>query len=532
MTIAIKDSNESQDSFVAGLVQLVGVENIILDQDEITVWCQDVYSSVAPCLAVVMPTTTEQVSAIALRATESGVSLVPRGGGMSYTSGYLPDRSSAIIVDMSRMNRVLSVNLEDMVLTVETGCTWAAIKDALKGTGVRTPYWGPLSGLKSTVGGALSQNSMFFGAGLHGAAADSVVSLEVVLSDGSILRTGSAANRDGTAFFRHYGPDLTGIFTGDNGALGLKTKATFRLIPEPPSKLFGSFAFEEGVHILHAMADVSRGGLVSECYAFDPFLQEQRMKRESLAKDIKALTGVVTGGTSLARGLAEGAKMVMAGRRFATKGSFSMHVSIEQATEEGAAAAMKAVRAIVKRHNGKEIENTIPKVVYALPFAPPNSMIGPSGERWVPVHGILPHSKAVAVMERIEALKRERAADIEKYQIGMGCLIATIGCSATLIEPVFYWPDALMEMHRRHVEPSILSKIDNFAPNDAARAVVQDLRSILAKMFSKAGATHFQIAKSYPYKEGMSPEAWALLEAIKNAVDPARMMNPGCLGLE
>jgi FAD/FMN-containing dehydrogenase len=532
MNIAITGSIESQENFIAGLTQLVGAENIIQDSSEIAVWCQDVYSSVPPCLAVVMPTTTDQVSAIAARATAAGVSLVPRGGGMSYTSGYLPDRPSAIIVDMSRMDRVVSVNLEDMVLTVETGCTWAAIKEALKGTGVRPPYWGPLSGLRSTVGGALSQNSIFFGAGLHGAAADSVVSLEVVLSDGSILLTGSAANQDGSPFFRHYGPDLTGLFTGDGGAFGLKTKATLRLIPEPPAKLFGSFSFEEADQILHAMAEVSRRGLASECYAFDPFLQEQRMKRESLAKDFKALAGVVTGGSSLTRGLAEGAKMVLAGRRFASKGSFSMHVSIEQTTEEGAAAALKAVRAIVKQNSGVEIENTIPKVVYAMPFTPPNSMIGPSGERWVPVHGILPHSKAVAVYRQIEALKRERAADIEKYEIGMGSLLTTIGCSATLIEPVFYWPDALMEMHRRHVEDSVLSKIDDFAPNDAARAMVHELRGIVAEIFRKAGATHFQIAKSYPYKEGMRPEAWALLEAIKNAVDPARLMNPGCLGLE
>jgi D-lactate dehydrogenase (cytochrome) len=117
---------------------------------------------------------------------EAGVAIAPRGGGMSYTGGYLP-QERFVCVDLTRLNRVLEVNAEDLFITVEAGCTWAQVRQALAGTGFTTPYGGPLSGLRATVGGALSQNSMFFGAGQHGTAAESVLGLSVLLADGEVI---------------------------------------------------------------------------------------------------------------------------------------------------------------------------------------------------------------------------------------------------------------------------------------------------------------------------------------------------------
>ena len=88
------------------------------------------------------------------------------------------------------MNRLIELNREDMYVRVEAGMSWKALHEALEGTGLTTPYWGTLSGLHATVGGGMSQNSIFWGSGRHGSAANSVIGLEVVLASGEVTRVG------------------------------------------------------------------------------------------------------------------------------------------------------------------------------------------------------------------------------------------------------------------------------------------------------------------------------------------------------
>lgn len=152
----------------------------------------------------------------------------------------------------------------------------ADLREALRGTGLRTPFRGPLSGRHATVGGSVSQNSVYWGAGLFGASADSVVSLEVVLADGRVLHTGTASQLHGTPFFRHFGPDLTGLFTCDNGALGIKSAVTLRLVPERPEVRHLSFDFPDYRRQMAAMSDIARAGLVAQMFGTDPNLAQVR----------------------------------------------------------------------------------------------------------------------------------------------------------------------------------------------------------------------------------------------------------------
>ena len=151
---------------------------------------------------------------------------------MSYSKGYVPLKEGSIIVDFSRMNNVIEINEEDMYVRVESGCTWETLYRELENTNLRTPFWGTLSGISATVGGTLSQNGIFWGSTKYGSAVDSVVALEVVAGDGTLIKTGSDIQKNSTPFFRHYGPDLTGLFMCDNGALGFKVTATLKLIPK------------------------------------------------------------------------------------------------------------------------------------------------------------------------------------------------------------------------------------------------------------------------------------------------------------
>lgn len=523
--------SHADSSAIAALRATLGHDGVMDDRSELAIWCEDIATTGEPCVAVAFPKTVEQVQAVVRTAIDHDLKIVPRGAGLSYTSGYLPTNRRSVMIDMSRMAKVLEFNAEDMYLTVEAGCTWATIRATLEGSGLNPPYWGPLSGLKATAGGAASQNSIFFGANVHGTAAESILSLEVVLADGSVVHTGSAANRDGLPFFRHYGPNLAGIFIGDTGAMGIKTKVTLQLVRTAPVKRFLSYAFADAKAHFRALTEIGRSGLAIESYSFDPLLQKQRLKRESLMKDIRSLASVVKASGSLLGGLKEGARLVIAGRSFVEEDCWSLHVVVEAHCEESADRKNSEIDAIMTRWGGTSIENTLPKVIHASPFNPPNSMIGPAGERWIPVHGLVPHSRVESVFDEIEGLFAANASDIERHQVKFGYLTVAVGPGTLNIEPVFFWPDALMPVHRRHVEPGILSRITNYPAAPEAEAFVMGLRAEIKHIFRRAGGTHFQIGKSYPLKDGMEESSWAMLRAVKDALDPQGRMNPGSLGL-
>ncbi|MCS6947461.1 MAG: FAD-binding oxidoreductase, partial [Steroidobacteraceae bacterium] len=282
-TIAI----DAPDQALAALRAALGADAVITDVASRQFYSTDVYRSGALPLAIVRPRGTAELAAALRALTPYGLPVVPRGGGMSYTDAYLPIRSHTVMVDVLAMNRVLEVNAADGYVTVECGATWKALHDALVPQGVRTPYWGPLSGLRSTVGGALSQGSIFLGSGRYGTVAESVLGLDVVLVDGQVLRLGSHANKNGAPFFRQYGPDLLGLFLSDTGSLGIKTTATLRLIRRPTEIRCLSFAFRDAPTMFAAMAEVARAELVAELFAFDPRLQRQRLKRSSLTADVR-----------------------------------------------------------------------------------------------------------------------------------------------------------------------------------------------------------------------------------------------------
>ena len=491
----------------------------------------DVYSFGPVAAAVVSPANKKELADVVRSAVKLGHAVVPRGGGMSYTSGYVPAEPNSIIVDMSRMNRVLEINRQDMYVTVECGITWEALHQALAGTGLRTPYWGTLSGRYARVGGGLSQNSIFWGSGRHGSAADSVIALEVVLADGSVLNTGSAAQANAQPFFRHYGPDLTGLFTCDCGALGFKATATLRLIPEAHSQAYGSFAFERYEDMIAVMSEISRRDLAMECFGFDPYLQSVRMQRESMAADAKKSIGALKAAGGVGQAIKQGAKMAVAGRHFMDDVKWSFHAMIEAYTEEGAKRRLQAIRELADKHSGRELADSIPRLVRGNPFGPVNNMLGANGERWAPVHALVPHSSARDMMDAVEAVFGRHREKMESLHINTGYLLATVSTNCFVIEPVFFWPDEWLPVHLKYVEADHLKRLDTPQANPEATAAVAAIRTELLELFRERGSVHLQIGKSYLYRQGLKPESYALVQAVKQAVDPQNRINPGCLGL-
>ena len=526
-----RPDSTSTAALVAALVSSLGADHVLTGLEDRRFYSQDIGAAGAVPVCVIQPDTVEQLAGAVRIITSAGVAVVPRGGGVSYTGGYQPDRESSVVIDTGRLDRVVEINPADMYVTVECGCTWRRLWDTLRAAGLRTPFWGPLSGGRATIGGSLSQHAILWGSVRYGASPDSVLSLDVITADGTILKTGSAAVRGAKPFFRHYGPDLTGLFLGDGGALGIKARAVLKLMRQPAAVQTASFGFDTKEALCGAMADVAREGLVSECFGMDPGLQRQRLKRASLGKDLKALSGVVTSARSLTEGIKAAAKVAIAGRRFLDDVPYSLHLGSEGRDDASVSAAMKAVRGIVDGLGGYEVENTIPKVMRGDPFVPMSSAIGPEGERWLPVHALVPLSDAAEAWTAVTELFARYAERFERYGIVVGVLTSIAGSTAFVLEPVFYWPAPRTLFYDRMLDGETTTRFKDFPPNPEGEATVFEVRSQLTKLFLERGATHLQIGRTYRYREGLQPEAWSILESVKRTVDPAGLINPGVLGL-
>ena len=252
----------------AALARLVGGDYVRTDEATRWLHSEDIWLGPDAVVAlVVAPGSIGELSRVVHAIHDSGFSIAPRGAGMSYTGGYVPVNGRTVSLDMSRMNRILGISRDDMTVSVEAGITWKALNQALAPLGLRTPFWGPMSGLRSTVGGGVSQLNAVLGAGQHGTSSESVVALSIVLADGRVLRTGARGPDGATPFYRHYGPDLTGVFCGDCGVFGVKAEITLRLMALPAHEDYASFSFPTGTAMLEAMAGIARAGVASETCA-------------------------------------------------------------------------------------------------------------------------------------------------------------------------------------------------------------------------------------------------------------------------
>ena len=107
----------------------------------------------------------------------------------------------------------------------------------------------------------------------------------------------------------------------------------------------------------------------------------------------------------------------------------------------------------------------------------------------------------------------------------------TVGTGASLVEPVFFWPDALNDLHMRSVEKKQLNSLKGFDENLEIREFVTELRSQLVELLKDHAAVHLQIGKTYLFEEGLEENSFNLIKSIKEYTDPDGLINPGSLGL-
>ena len=184
---------------------------------------------------VVWPESTEEVSLILRTCWAQGVPVIPFGAGSSL-EGQLNAPQGGVSLDMSRMAAVLETHPEDLLAVVQPGITRKRLNEELRATGLTFPID---PGADASVGGMCATRASGTNAVRYGTMADNVLALEVVLADGTVIRTGSRAAKSSAGY------DLTRLMIGSEGTLGVITEATLRLRGIPETVLGGIAAFPD-----------------------------------------------------------------------------------------------------------------------------------------------------------------------------------------------------------------------------------------------------------------------------------------------
>jgi glycolate oxidase len=236
------------------LLARLAPDRVQTDADVVAAYGQDraAFEVAGTAAVLVSPRSTEEVVAVVEAARASGVPIVPRGAGTGLT-GAANAIDGCILLSLHRMNAILDIDTTNRMARVQPGVINADLKRAVAEVGLFYPP-DPASYEMSSIGGNVSTNAGGLCCVKYGVTRDYVVGLEVVLASGQVLRTGRRTLKSTT------GLDLTGLFVGAEGVLGIVTEVTLKLVPAPPPPATAVAYFDELPPAGSAIAEIFRQG--------------------------------------------------------------------------------------------------------------------------------------------------------------------------------------------------------------------------------------------------------------------------------
>lgn len=485
----------AQRRIAKALAGIAEADELSFDGAERMLLGSDLFHTGAPPAAILRPRHGDTLARCVAAACAERIPMVPRGGGISYSAGYVADRTDALMIDMRALDAVLHTDIARGTVTVQAGCTWRQLNDHLRPLGHRALFWGPASGRDATIGGSLSQQAILLGSGRFGAAGDNVEVLTVVTAKGKII----AARRGG-----EFEP---GMFVGDCGALGIKLEATLPIMPLPLAASYAAWSFADGKAAIAAQAQIGARGIASECFLFDRAWTSRRQ--------------------------ADGGEEIEStpGHRHHPGDAWELHAAFDGASARETETALSLFAEICRNLGGEPAGDGVIGYFHAQPFGPPLLLIGPEGRRWTPLHFIVTHDRHAAMGEAILRVIQAHAAQIARHDITWQWSSLLIGRDRVLLEPSLYWRDVQPDQAATYLGAERLLGQPQWPADAEARTAVAALRHALIEAGRDLDARHMQVGRLYPADAAFTGWSLAELTTRKRLLDPHGLMNPGVLGL-
>jgi glycolate oxidase len=244
----------NSNRWLPSLKKILPAGDIITESRRLVEYAGDKWFAVHTPDAVALPRDAKSVSKILAFASRHKIPVTARGAGYGYVGGAVPVRGG-IVLSLERMNKIIEINAKDFVAVVQPGVNTEKLQNAVERKGLFYPP-DPASRANNFIGGNISTNAGGPRCLKYGVTRDYVLGLEVVLSDGRILRLGGRTHKNKTGF------DLVKLFVGSEGLLGVVTEATLKLIPLPPFRATLAAGFGSMPNAIRALQAILAAGFL------------------------------------------------------------------------------------------------------------------------------------------------------------------------------------------------------------------------------------------------------------------------------
>ena len=449
---------------------IVGMENVITERVECICYSRDMSVHEGIPDLIVYAGNTSQVSQIMKLASEYKVPVTARGSGSSVTGAVLPIEGG-ILLDLSKMNKILEVNPENFYTRVEPGVICAQLNGELAKYKMFFPP-DPGSAAVATLGGMVNTNASGLRAVKYGTTKEYVKGLEVVLADGTIIHTGTIAPKSATGY------DLTHLFVSSEGTLGIITEITLKIEPLPEYIAFAIALFEKLDDAGMAMTEILKSGI--------PLCAGEIMDKVSIevVRDAMKLT------------IPPVEAMVI------------MEVDGHKAAVQE---QMEEIQAICRRNDGMEVRWSDNPAERGVMWRGRAGLVT-SLSRMKPGYRLAPICEDFGVpISSIPETIRGAQEIAQKHDV----MIATFG-----------------HVGDGNVHTTFVVDLTDANQWQRLKAAAMDLVELSFKVNGTISAEHGVGLTRAPFIAREMGAAFGLMKAIKGTLDPLNILNPGKLGLD
>jgi glycolate oxidase subunit GlcD len=452
------------------LIDIVGKDNVFDDRVECLAYSRDLSVHEGIPDVVVFARTTEQIAAIMRLANREKVPVTVQGSGTATTGASLPVQGG-ILLDVHRMNHILEINKDNFFARVEPGVICNDLNIALKKSNLMFPP-NPGSELIATIGGMMSTNSSGHRAVKYGTARDYVKGLKVVLADGTIIETGFKTPKSS------FGYDLNHVFASSEGTLGVITEITVKIQPVPEYNALALAIFHDLFAAGKAVSEIIGSGIqLAACEILDKY--SLKVVEEAIGKDVSKIE--------------------------------AMLIIESDGAKETVVRDMERIGEVCRKHGVQEF-------TWSDDPAKAGEIMEARGKLVPTLSRIKPGNRLVAISEDLgipptripEVIKRAQEIS-DKYNL----LITTFG-----------------HIGDGNVHTTFVTDMRSREEWDRLRPAADELAQLALEMGGTVTAEHGTGLARNPYIEKQLGPALDVMRAIKDALDPNHIMNPGKMGLE